>query len=194
MPLESVLALIIALAATIATDVTTYLGPDALAGIVYTAGLPWLAANDIVGTEWVRSLIPGFTTTEDSDLSLSTRIEFTTQLFNHPERLPAQVLWSWIGGSTLQPPSKFAFLLGRTQNTTNLFKAGADGVPLFVVNGGADRSIDGEKVLEVVDGHFTDLTVHTVANGSHAFFYEEQDEYVSELSKFATRVFANRSK
>lgn len=182
------------LGATIATDVTTYLGADALAGIVYTAALPWLAANDFVSTEWVRSLVPGLTTTEDSDLSLSTRIEFNTQLLNRPENVPTEVLWSWIGGSVLQPPSKFGYSLSRTQDTTNLFKAGANGVPLLVINGEADRFINGTRVLEVIDGQFKDLTVHTVANGSHAFFYEDQDEYVRELSKFARRVFAGRSK
>ncbi|KAJ3519761.1 hypothetical protein NMY22_g13051 [Coprinellus aureogranulatus] len=182
------------LGATIAADVTAYFGPDALAGIVYTAALPWLEVQPIVSTQYVQGLVPGLTTTTDSDLSIATRIEFVTQLLNRPDKIPTDVLWSWIGGSVLQPPSKFPFLLARTQNTTNLFQAGANGVPLLVVNGEVDKFIIGEKVLEVVDGHFTDLTVHTIANGSHALFYEDQGEYVRELAKFARRVFANRSK
>ncbi|KAJ3519765.1 hypothetical protein NMY22_g13055 [Coprinellus aureogranulatus] len=181
------------LGAIIATDVTTYFGPDALAGIVYTAALPWLSVLPTVTTPWVQGLVPGFTTTTDSDLSLATRIEFVNQLFNHPERVPTEVSWSWLGGTVLQPPSKFDFLITRTQNTTNLFEAGANGVPLLVVNGETDRYIIGEKVVEVVDGHFTDLTVHTIANGSHTLFYENQEEYVRELAKFASRVFASRS-
>ncbi|KAJ3519764.1 hypothetical protein NMY22_g13054 [Coprinellus aureogranulatus] len=182
------------LGATIATDVTTYFGPDALAGIVFTAALPWLSVQPIVSTPYVGTLVPGLATTTDSDLSLASRIEFVTQLFNRPEKLPTEVFWSWIGGSVLQPPSKFNFLLARSQNTTNLFEAGANGVPLLIVNGEADRFINNEKVVEVVDGHFTDVTVHTIANGSHALFYEDQNEYVRELAKFARRVFANRSK
>lgn len=132
--------------------------------------------------------------TEDASLALASRIAFNTNLFNHPERVPTEVLWSWIGGSCLQPPSKFNYVMARTQNTTNIFEAGAKGVPLLVVNGEADRFIDGKKVLEVVGNHFKDLTVHTIVNGSHVAFYEEQQEYVGELSKFAKRVFANRLK
>ncbi|TEB19335.1 alpha/beta-hydrolase [Coprinellus micaceus] len=182
------------LGATIAADVTTYIEPDTLAGVVYTAALPWLGVNQIVATEWVQSLIPGLLATNDSNLSISTRIEFGTQLFNHPEAVPTDVLWSWIGSTILQPPSKFGFLMGRTQDTTKLFEAGGNGLPLLVINGGADKYIDGEKVLEVVDGHFKDLTVHTVKNGSHAFFYEDQAEFVRELVKFGKRVFAQGPK
>lgn len=185
---------IIAFAGTIAADVTAYLGPDALAGIVFTAGLPWLSEFSQISTELVQSLVPGFSTTEDSELALSTRIEFATRLFNQPEKIPTEVLWSWLGSSTLILPSKVEFQLSRTQDTNNLFKAGADGIPVLVVNGAADRFVNGTAVLEVLDGHFEDLTVHTVANGSHVLFYENQDEYVGELSKFAKRVFANRSK
>ncbi|KAJ3519763.1 hypothetical protein NMY22_g13053 [Coprinellus aureogranulatus] len=181
------------LGATIATDVAAYLGSDTLAGIVYTAGLPWLDAEQIFATEWLKSLAPSFAPDANSDAVISSRIEFVTKLFNHPEKVPTDVLWSWIGGSMLQPPSKFMFLLSKTQDTTRLFEAGANGMPLLIINGESDRFLDGEKVLQAVKGHFKDLTVHTIANGSHAFFYEDQEEYVAELAKFAKRVFANRS-
>lgn len=176
--------------AMIASDVTAYLGPDALAGVVLTASPPWISAFPIVATEFVRGL--ALNNTEDADASIAARIEFNYNLFNHPEKVPTEVLWSWIGSSCLQPPSKVNIVLSRTQNTTNLLKAGAEGLPVLVVNGGADKFVDGKKVLEVIGDHFTDLTVHTIANGSHAAFYEEQEEYVRELSKFAKRVFANR--
>lgn len=155
-----------------------------------TAAVPWASAYGTAATEWVLGL--QLSNTEDADLSIASRIEFNTNLFNHPEKVPAEVLWSWIGSSCLQPPSKLNFVISRAQSTTNLFKAGAEGVPVFIVNGGADKFIDGNKAVEIIQGQFSNVTVHTNPSGSHAFFYEEQEEYVRELSKFASTVFAGR--
>ncbi|KAF6748546.1 Alpha/Beta hydrolase protein [Ephemerocybe angulata] len=174
---------------SVATDVTAYYGADALAGIIFVAGLPWLAANPQVSTPWVLGQAPGLSSVDNSTLAISSRVAFTDNLFRNPGSIPVEVLWSWLGSTNLVEPTKVGFLFGREQNTTNLFKAGASGVPLLLVNGGADKYIMGEKVHEVVKDKFKDLTVHTVKNGSHAFFYEDREEFIGQVRKFAKRVF-----
>ncbi|KAF5332240.1 hypothetical protein D9611_007987 [Ephemerocybe angulata] len=182
------------LGGTYASDVLQHYGPDALSGIIWTAACPYLAAAPNCTTEWVKTVeLPAISSVDNATLALSIRQEFLYRLFNHPERVPTEVLWSWLGSTMLPDPAKITFpagpARGSTQDTTNLFEAGKKGVPLLLINGGADGSIKGEETHAIVEGKWKDLTVYTAKNGSHAFFYEEQEEYVAQVLRFGRRVF-----
>lgn len=176
----------------VSADVTAHLGVDALAGIVYVAALPWLAAGATASTEWSASIGPGLMTTDNVNIAISTRMEFTMNLFSCPEKVPAAVLWSWFGSTFLQDPAKMSFQLGRAQDTTNLFEAGAKGLPVLILNGEAnkDKYVNVEAATRMMKERFRDATEHKVDNGSHAFFYEEKGEFVREVLRFAKRVFS----
>ncbi|KAF6759659.1 Alpha/Beta hydrolase protein [Ephemerocybe angulata] len=182
------------LGGTYASDVLQHYGPDALSGIIWTAGLPYLAASPTVLTPWIQNtVLPAISSVDNATLGLSIRQEFTNALFNHPEKVPTEVLWSWLGSTTLQDPAKITFPAGpgrgNTQDPTNLFEAGKKGVPLLIINGDADRFVIGEETVKAVKGKWKDLTVYTAKNGSHVFFYEEKEEYVAQVLRFARRVF-----
>lgn len=176
---------------TVASDVTEFYGPDALAGIVYVGAVPFFSARGIVSTPLALRLIPDFMNMDNTALGISTRIEFTNALVNNPERYPADVLWSWLGSTMLTGPMRTMFVGVREQNTTNLYEAGARGVPLLVLDGEADKFILGDEVYGLVEGRFTDLTRHTTRDGSHVFFYEEERQFVRNIVTFARRVFRN---
>ncbi|KAF6752106.1 Alpha/Beta hydrolase protein [Ephemerocybe angulata] len=177
-----------------ASDVLEHYGVDALAGIVYTTAVPYLAASPKVLTSYVQNtVIPGLTDLTNSSLALSTRIDMTTNLFSHPEKAPAEVLWSWLGSSALLEPAKATLISGpgRVQDTANLFKAGQGGLPVLVVNGDEDRYVVGEEVVRALEG-FKGLEVHSVRGGSHALFWERQVVFVGVVGEFARRVFKRR--
>ncbi|KAF5338156.1 hypothetical protein D9611_014563 [Ephemerocybe angulata] len=182
------------LGGTYASDVLQHYGPDALSGIIWTAGLPYLAASPTVLTPWIQNIVlPAISSVDNATLGLSIRQEFTNALFNHPEKVPIGVLWSWLGSTTLQDPAKITFPAGpgrgNTQDPTNLFEAGKKGIPLLIINGDADRFVIGDETVKAVKGKWKDLTVYTAKNGSHVFFYEEKEEYVCQVLRFARRVF-----
>ncbi|KAF5319771.1 hypothetical protein D9611_012867 [Ephemerocybe angulata] len=182
------------LGGSFASDVLEHYGVDALAGVVYTMAVPYLAASPKVLTSYVQNtVIPGLTDLTNSSLALSTCIDMTTNLFSHPEKVPAEVLWSWLGSSALLEPAKATLIsgLGRVQDTANLFKAGQGGLPVLVVNGDEDQYVVGEEVVRALEG-FKGLEVHSVRGGSHALFWERQVVFVGVVGEFARRVFKRR--
>lgn len=175
----------------VSADITAHFGPQSLAGIVYVAALPWLSAGAAVSTEWSAKQGPGFLTTDNPSLAVVTRMEFVTNLFSEPEKVPAEVLWSWFGSAFLQEPGKLMFLLGRTQDTTNLFGAGEKGLPVLSINGepSKDKHTNVVGSARVIKEHFKNTTRYKVEGASHALFYEKKEEFVKQLLEFATGVF-----
>ncbi|TEB16203.1 alpha/beta-hydrolase [Coprinellus micaceus] len=167
------------------------LGPESLAGIVYVAALPWLSAGAAVSTEWSAKQGPGFLATDNPSLAVTTRMEFATNLFSLPEKVPAEVLWSWFGTTFLQEPGKLMFLLGRDQDTTNLFEAGRKGLPVLVINGepSKDKHTNVVESARVIKEHFKNTKQWKVDGASHALFYEEKEEFVKQLLDFAMSAF-----
>ncbi|KAF5331354.1 hypothetical protein D9611_011878 [Ephemerocybe angulata] len=183
------------LGGTVAADITTYLGPKAISGIIWTAPMPYIDP-EVIGTvakPAVQNLLPGLITETDAVLALQTRHKFIDTLFNDPPSVPVDIKWSWAGSSSLIPPGLVPVVTSRPQDPTALFKAGADGLPLLIISGGNDKQLRGEPVWEIARKHFEDLTIHTIPDGSHASFYDNKDEYVREVLKFAKRVFKIRA-
>ncbi|KAF6754130.1 hypothetical protein DFP72DRAFT_900469 [Ephemerocybe angulata] len=83
--------------------------------------------------------------------------------------------------------------MGSAARYGSVLEAGANGLPVLVINGGADKFVDGDKIIYgLLDGNFKDVTLYTVKDGSHGFFYEEGDEFNGEAARFAQRVFASK--
>lgn len=175
---------------SIASDVIEHY-PEALAGLVYVGAVPFIGSQLSVGTEWALSHLPPMFNLDNTSIGISSRIDFTNALFKDPEQVPVEILWSWLGSTLMLEPAKAMIVASREQNPTKLFEAGTRGLPLLVLDGDADKFILGDEVYKIVDGKFTDLTRHTTKDGSHVFFYEEEEVFVENVVKFAKRVFGS---
>ncbi|KAF6759660.1 Alpha/Beta hydrolase protein [Ephemerocybe angulata] len=173
-----------------ASDILQHYGTAALSGIVCTASLPY-SSDAISNPDTQSATLPGFVDLSNSTLALSSRIEFTRTLFNEPDRVPTEVLWSWMGSTIFVDPAVVPLVGGGrgAQNTSNLEEAARKGLPLFVLIGEADKLAVNSEIRSAVEGKWKDLTIHDIKNGSHAMFYEKQGEYVDQLLKFAKRLF-----
>ncbi|KAF5336898.1 hypothetical protein D9611_003056 [Ephemerocybe angulata] len=184
------------LGGSVAADVLEHYGQDALAGMITAASFPYLDTSPNALSEWVSgTLFPGFLNQDNVALAISTRLAFTRALFNNPDDVPSEVLWSWFGSSFLRDPAHLLHYIGpgHAQDTTNLWEAAKTGkLPLLVVEGDADKFTMNSYVRQTVDGKFSDIIFHTVKGGSHSFFYERQEEFVDQVLRFALRVFGGR--
>ncbi|KAF6759656.1 Alpha/Beta hydrolase protein [Ephemerocybe angulata] len=176
------------------SDILQHYGEDALAGVICVASVPYFDLSPAVLTPWIREeILPALSNVDNATLALAARVDFTYALFTEPKNIPIEVLWSWLGSATVPEPSKIGHITssvrGDTANTTNLFKAGANGLPLLFINGEKDKFVIGDEAVKLVDGKFKKLEVYTVKNGGHAMFYEDQDIFVGEVARFSRRVF-----
>lgn len=137
----------------------------------------------------IMGMLPGFSNTDDTTLGISARVEFTNALFNHPELVPLEVLWSWLGTTFLMAPANALLAISKQQNSTNFFEAGSRGLPLLVLDGDADKFLLGDEAYKIVAGRVRDIARHTTKNDSHVFFYEQETEFVGQLVKFGKCIF-----
>ena len=77
----------------------------------------------------------------------------------------------------------------REQDPEPLFKAGRDGLPALLITGGNDKFIVTEPLKALLAPNFSNLTSYDFPGGSHAMFYELEDEYVEQVIQFATFIF-----
>jgi pimeloyl-ACP methyl ester carboxylesterase len=132
--------------------------------------------------------------TDNVALSASSKVAFVDSCFANPENIPVEVLWTWLGATTVQFPSVSALLIARTQDATQLYAAGARGLPLLMIYGTADAVLQNDQVVAQVQPHFTNAQVQTIQGGSHALFYDDEDEFVGAVIQFATKVWGGRNK
>ncbi|KAH9841068.1 Alpha/Beta hydrolase protein [Rhodofomes roseus] len=176
---------------TVAADVCTHITPNPIRGLVYLAALPYIGPiMGRVGTPTVLGFLPGLMNETDVALSCRTKVEFAESVFTHPERVDFDLKASWIGQGALQPPSVTKLIATRAQDPQKLLEAGQNGLPMLVLNGTADKQVQGDVVVQEMKPYFKDMDVVMVEGGSHALFYEYQKETVDALLKFVERVVA----
>jgi len=177
------------LGATVAADVCTHLGKDAISGIIYFAPLPYVGPimND-VGSPTVLGFLPGLFTTEDMALSRKTQLQFFDSLFNSPETVPFSLKCQWLGCGVLQSPEARKLVLSREQDPAKLFEAGANGLPLLIMNGSNDRQVIGDAVVQCMKPKFVNTTVEIVQGGGHALFVDNREEFINRVIKWTTGI------
>ncbi|KZT00889.1 alpha/beta-hydrolase [Laetiporus sulphureus 93-53] len=176
---------------TVAVDVVAHLPPGTLSGVVLLAAIPHCTTSSVLAiSKIIVEFGPGLTTTSDVALSRSTGKELVDTCFNDAAAIPFDLITSWYGMATLTPPSVMSFLPGREHDTTKYFEEGKNGLPLLLLYGSKDKHVHGEVLAKEVGDHFKNLKVHVVEGGSHAAFYENQEEVVTELLSFMKRTEA----
>lgn len=141
-----------------------------------------------VGTPTVAGFVPGLVTTTDVVLNAQTKLDFMDSLFSRPELVDFDVKTSWIGQACLQPAVVSGLMFSRNQDPEKLYQAGEKGLPALLLSGTADKQVLGDVVAAELSMHFKDIDVVSVEGGSHALFYEYQDDVVGALLKFVEHV------
>lgn len=180
---------------TVVADIFAHLGPDAISGIVYTAALPYLGpvVEELTDPFIFNEVRPGLLSFDNATAALDSRKQFVYALVNDDEAVPTEEKWAWLGAATLVGPSTLGLLFGREQDPQPLLEAAAAGFPTLSITGGRDRFIQAEPLRVLLERNFTNLITHHIPEGSHAMFYDFQDEYATEVIRFATSVFNNRT-
>jgi len=178
--------------AAIAVDVCAHISPNPIAGLVIIGALPVLVPEILgaVATPTVFSFQPGLASTTDVALSGSTKVNLVDALFSHPDKVDFAVKTSWLGQTALQFPGFTGIALSRGQDPAKLFKAGRQGLPLLILHGTEDKIMSCDGAVSAMKPHFSDVSVHLIQGGSHALFFEHQEEVVKALVGFVNRVSA----
>jgi pimeloyl-ACP methyl ester carboxylesterase len=113
----------------------------------------------------------------DVALALSARVGWANTLVA-PSRLPSipfQEKVKWIGSGAELSPYACAGSLFRPQDPEDLFRAGANGMPLLLLYGKEDRQMDGQKVYNALAPKFRVIERVALDNVGHMPFYELVD-------------------
>ncbi|KAK0231861.1 alpha/beta-hydrolase [Armillaria nabsnona] len=177
----------------IVCDIAAHLPKDTLAGVVYLAALPFIGPiMDRVVSPLVLGFIPSLYKTDDVNLNAKTTINFVDSLFSDPKNVPFSLKTSWYGTAMLQSPKVCSNVLSRSQDPEKLYELAKEGLPLLALSGSADHQVYGDVVVEEMKPYYKNMDVHTVEDGSHALFYDNEAEVVDTISTFASKVFAGR--
>ncbi|KAJ3554410.1 hypothetical protein NM688_g3129 [Phlebia brevispora] len=175
--------------ATVLADACAHLDPLPVSGTVFLAALPYVGPiMGRVGTPTVLGFLPGLTSLDDPVLTDRTRFDFVESVFADPGKVPFSDKIFWLGQSTLQSGPVLSHILSRPQDPTKLHEAGQRGLPMLILGGTADRQVKSDVVVDEMKPHFKNLEVRLIDGGSHALFYDFQDEFVDSLINFVARV------
>ena len=133
--------------------------------------------------------VPGMLSTDDVTLSVSSKLAFVESCFTNPDEVPIEVIWSWLGATNIQFPAISNLLLARTQDVTQLYAAGAAGLPLLIIYGTADAVLQDASIASQVQPHFTNAQSQTIQGAGHALFYDNEAAFVNALCQFATSIW-----
>ncbi|THH11695.1 hypothetical protein EW146_g7950 [Bondarzewia mesenterica] len=182
------------LGATVVCDIVSHLPSDTLGGVIYLGALPYIGSiMGRIGTEVILGFQPGLVTNDDVSLSLSTVVDFVESLFVKPDVVPFELKCSWMGCAVLQSPKVRTLLLTRSQDPSDLFKLGAEGLPLLVLSGTADSQVKGDVVVKEMQEQFKNVDFNMIEGGGHALFYEFPDQVINSIDSFVSKVLEEQS-
>lgn len=176
--------------ATVVADIASYLPDGIIAGVVYLAALPYIGPiMGRVGTQTILGMLPALFCEDSVATSTRTAIKFIDTLFVDPSSISWETKALWIGMAACQTPTDRSLSLSRPQDPSKLHELGRQGLPLLIVNGTSDQQVKGGAVVEEMKSYFKDLDVVMISKkGSHAVFYENQDEVMDAVTAFSNRV------
>jgi len=176
------------LGGAVASDILEHIVPNPLSGIVYMAAFPAIAVIPDLATPFVLGLAAGLTEQSNVTLSKSMSVDYIKGLFADPATIPFSIITAWTGGTALQSPNETVFATSRPQNTTNIIAAGKAGLPVVLLQGRSDRSVQTQKLKAFLGGWFTNFSVNWVDNGFHALFYDNRTYVENAVLKFAKTI------
>ncbi|KAH8114077.1 alpha/beta-hydrolase [Phellopilus nigrolimitatus] len=174
---------------TVIADIAAHLPASTLSGAVYLSALPYIGPiMQRVGTPLILGMLPGLLNKEDTTVYVKTAHAFADSLFLKPSAVPWETRCLWLGMTACQLPTHRSFALSRPQDPTKLHELGRNGFPLLVLNGTKDSQVDGDAVVEEMKPYFKEMEVYVVEDGSHASFYESEQEVMGKIMEFVRKV------
>ncbi|EJD03378.1 alpha/beta-hydrolase [Fomitiporia mediterranea MF3/22] len=176
--------------ASIPVDIAANFSDNPLAGVVYLCSVPYTGSIvQQIATPEILSLVPGLTSEDSVVTALSTTREFADLLFLDATKIPWELLVLWFGMTGLQRPLVRQLFISREQDPSRFFELGKQGFPLFVLGGAHDKMLMSNVVADKMRPYFKNLEVHLIEKGgSHAVFFENQDETMDKIIDFTRRV------
>ncbi|EJD02657.1 alpha/beta-hydrolase [Fomitiporia mediterranea MF3/22] len=156
--------------ATIPVDIATNFSDIPLADVIYLCGVPYTSSIvQQIATPEILSLVPGLTSEDSVVTALSITREFVDLLFLDATKIPWELLVLWTHHDSLSSGNKdFCYLF---------------------LGGAYDRLIMSNVVADKMRPYFKNLEVHLIEKGgSHAVFFENQDETMDKIIDFTQRV------
>ncbi|EJT97513.1 alpha/beta-hydrolase [Dacryopinax primogenitus] len=174
-------------AGTISSDIIAHLGPSAVSGFVYIAGVPSMVGSEPMRSAFLNQCVGGLLA-PDAATQARASLDFVDGCFERPELVSYQMRMSMVGATFTQSPAARLNVLMRKQDPSLLFRAGAEGLPALFIIGEKDKIVVQEEVLKVLRQHWKRLMVREVKGAGHAPFLENQQEFVDRLVEFADQV------
>ncbi|OJT08407.1 hypothetical protein TRAPUB_695 [Trametes pubescens] len=176
--------------ATAVADVCASASPNPISGIVLVAPLPFLGPEmPRTATERMLGVAQVLRSSRDTVISARAKTDLVHGLFAGAAcAVPDALRSSWLGLSIAQAPEVTASVLAVPHDPAKLLEAGRAGLPLMLVVGSQDALVHGPVVVGELRRHFRNAEAHVVDGGSHALFFDKQDEFVKLLLVFAGRL------
>ncbi|KAL1946330.1 hypothetical protein VTO73DRAFT_15457 [Trametes versicolor] len=176
--------------ATAVADVCAAASPNPISGIVLVAPLPFLGPEmPRTATERMLGVAQVLRSSRDTVISARAKTDLVQGFFAGATcAVPDALKSSWLGLSMAQTPEVTASVLAVSHDPAKLLEAGRAGLPLMIVVGSQDALVHGHAVVGELRRHFRNAEAHVVDGGSHALFFDKQDEFVKLLLVFAGRL------
>lgn len=176
--------------ATAVADVCAAASPNPISGVVLVAPLPFLGPEmPRTATERMLGVAQVLRSSRDTVISARAKTDLVQGFFAGATcAVPDALKSSWLGLSMAQAPEVTASVLAVSHDPAKLLEAGRAGLPLMIVVGSQDALVHGPAVVGELRRHFRNAEAHVVDGGSHALFFDKQDEFVKLLLVFAGRL------
>ncbi|KAI5117032.1 hypothetical protein M0805_002248 [Coniferiporia weirii] len=180
------------LGATVAVDIVSHLPDDTIAGIVYLNAVPYIGSIiQRIGTPTIYDILPRLLCEDSVQTSIKAIADLYDGLFMDPSTIPWELKCLWTGMGICQTPAHRTFVMTRPQDPKKLFELGENGFPVLILNGTKDKIVCSDFVVAEMQPLFKNLELALIEKGgSHAVFYENTEEVMDRITKFAVRVHA----
>ena len=178
-------------------DILAQFGRESIAGIVYSGPVPYADPSVVAAislTTPQTTLADILNITGGVDSSLAARRAFLDGCFNEPSTLLSTEYSALLGATSFSDTTTLNLLLARQQDPAPLWKAGQDGLPVWLVYGSNEKMVNETALMQIVGNRFRNIDVQVIQGGSHSVFWEHEDIFVKGLKNFAKKATDARRK
>ena len=170
----------------VAADVATYYGVGLIRGVILLGSFPHRNMLPLIGTPFLFDLMPRLLDTSLTTFGPTIK-EFVESCVAYGDQMDLATKYSWIGAIASQHPDVRNWSLPHTQDETALMAASKT-LPYLVLHGTMDKPVDGGKLRDYMDSHFSNLVFRLWENTGHAPFWDNPDQTNIEIVAFAKRL------
>jgi len=178
-------------------DILAQFGRESIAGVVYSGAVPYADPSVIAAiakTIPQTTLVDILNSTGNIDTNFAARRAFLDGCFNDPSTILSTEYSALLGATSFSDTVALGLLLSRQQDPAPLWKAGREGLPLWLVYGSNEKMVNGTALIQLVGDNFRNIKIQEIQGGSHTVFWEHEDIFVKGLKQFAKGVVSTGEK